>query len=261
MPNEDAILLCEIAAGVATLTLNRPAVLNALNGPQRRGLTEAFLRLDSDPAVRAVVLRGAGRSFCAGQDQKESVGFDAAGAAGRIDEYAALYAAIRALGKPLIAALHGHVAGAGLQLALLCDLRIAAAETRCGMTEFAVGSAAIMGSALLLPIVGETVMKRLVMMADFISAEVALGCGLVTELHPATTWDSRVAALAAEAATRAPLGVRLTKNWWRQMSQPQFDAMVLHAHHAHAENFAAGGLSQGARRFVEVSRSGPRPYG
>ena len=250
MPDEDAILLCDVADGVATLTLNRPAVLNALNSAQRRGLTEAFLRLDADAAVRAVVLRGAGRSFCAGQDQKESARFDAVGAARRIDEYAALYAAIRSLGKPLIAALHGHVAGAGLQLALLCDLRIAAADTRCGMTEFAVGSAAIMGSALLLPIVGETVMKRLVMMADFIPAGEALRCGLLTEVHPDAELASRITTLAAEATTRAPLGVRLTKSWWRQMSQPQFDEMVAQAHRVHAENFASGGLSQGAKQFV-----------
>jgi enoyl-CoA hydratase/carnithine racemase len=250
MPDDDPILLCDIAEGVATLTLNRPAVLNALNGPQRRALTEAFLRLDTDSAVRAVVLRGAGRSFCAGQDQKESAAFDASGAAGRIGEYATLYTAMRALGKPLIAALHGYVAGAGLQLALLCDLRIAAPDARCGMTEFAVGSAAIMGSTLLLPIVGETAMKRLVMLADFIPAEEAFRCGLLTEIHPAATFHDRIATLAAEAATRSPLGVRLTKDWWRRMSQPQFDAMVAQAHSAHAENFAAGGLSHGARKFV-----------
>ncbi len=250
MAGEEPILLCDVAVGIATLTLNRPRVLNALNGPQRRALTEAFLRLDADPEVRAVVLRGNGRCFCAGQDQKESASFDADGAARRIDEYAALYAAMRALGKPLIAALHGHVAGAGLQLALLCDLRIAADDVQLGMTEFAVGSAAIMGSALLLPVVGETVMKRLVMMADFIGADPALRYQLLTEVHPMAALEDRVRVLAAEAASRPPLGVRLTKAWWREMTQAGFEATVAHARHAHAENFAAGGLSHGARRFI-----------
>jgi enoyl-CoA hydratase/carnithine racemase len=251
---DDRTLLCTTKNGIATLSLNRPAVLNALNGAQRRALTAAFGALDADPQVRAVVLQGEGRSFCAGQDQNESASFDAAGASRRIDEYAALYAAMRALGKPLIARLHGHVAGAGLQLALLCDLRIAATGTRLGMTEFSIGSAAIMGSALLLPVVGEAVMKQLVTMSDFIDAEAALACHLVSEVHPAESLEARVAALAEIAATRPPGGVRLTKAWWRRMTQPRFDEMVAHAHQAHAENFASGTLSQGARAFVGGQR-------
>ena len=97
-------------------------------------------------------------------------------------------------------------------------------------------------------------MKRLVMLADFIPADQALAYNLVTEVHPAAALPARVADLAAQLAARPPGGVRLTKAWWREMSQAGFDASVAHAHRAHAENFAAGALSHGARRFVQGGR-------
>src|SRR5262249_28825707 len=151
---------------VATVALERPAVLNALNQEQRRNLELLFRALEVHDQVRVVVLRGAGSSFCSGQDQRETARMDAEAAAQRVEEYVAAYKALRALGKPVIARLHGYTSGTGLQLALLSDLRIATTGARLGMTELNVGSTAILGSALMRATVGEAVMRRLVLLAD-----------------------------------------------------------------------------------------------
>ncbi|WP_426955025.1 enoyl-CoA hydratase/isomerase family protein [Muricoccus radiodurans] len=244
-----------VEAGVATLTLRRPQVLNALNRRQRLDLIDAFLRLDADDAVRCIVLRGEGRAFCAGQDQKESAGMDAAAAHDRIEHYLQLYDRMRRCSKPVIARMHGPVAGAGLQLALLCDLRIAAEDTRCGMTEFNIGSAAITASFLLVPVIGESLTRRLIMMADFIPASEALSWHLLHEVHPEGALDARVAEVAAGLAAKPPGGIRLTKEWWRLRTEDEFGKLKAFAHEAHAANFAAGALSAGARAFVAGKRA------
>ncbi|WP_137179812.1 enoyl-CoA hydratase/isomerase family protein [Roseomonas sp. AR75] len=239
-----------LSDGFATIALNRPAVLNALNRQQRGDLTEAFAALEDDPAVRCIVLRGEGRAFCAGQDQKESAALDATAAHERIEAYARLYDRMRRMTRPLVARLHGPVAGAGFQLALLCDLRIAAEDLRMGMTELNIGSAAIMGSFLLREVVGEAAMKRLVLTGDWVGAPEALQLGLVHEVLPSARLDARVADLAASLAAKPPGGLALTRAWWREMSETRFVDMVRHAHEAHAANFAAGSLTAGARGFL-----------
>jgi len=239
---------------IATLTLDRPQVLNAMNHQQRANLEAAFKALEADEAVRVIVLRGNGRAFCAGQDQKESATMDAAGAHRRIEGYSSLYTLMRSLSKPIIARLHGYATGAGLQLALLSDLRIAADDTKVGMTELNVGSAAIMGSAFLLPLIGEAEMRRLVMMSEFVPADKALAMKLVHEVLPADELDARVMEIATKMAGWPALGIALTKEWWRKMGDELFQASLDQARQSHARNFAAGGLSHGARKFLERAR-------
>jgi len=239
---------------IATLTLDRPQVLNALNHQQRANLEAAFKALEADEAVRVIVLRGNGRAFCAGQDQKESATMDAAGAHRRIEGYSSLYTLMRSLSKPIIARLHGYATGAGLQLALLSDLRIAADDTKVGMTELNVGSAAIMGSAFLLPLIGEAEMRRLVMMSEFVPADKALAMKLVHEVLPADELDARVMEIATKMAGWPALGIALTKEWWRKMGDELFQASLDQARQSHARNFAAGGLSHGARKFLERAK-------
>lgn len=249
-------LAVDVTERIATVTLNRPDVLNAMNHAQRANLELAFKALDADPGVRVIVLAGAGRAFCAGQDQKESAAMDAHGAARRIEGYASLYKVMRGLSKPLIARIQGYSTGAGLQLALLCDLRLAGPAAKIGMTELNVGSAAIMGSAFLLPLIGEANMRRLVLLSDFIGAQQALDMNLVHEvLADDAALDARVAEIAKGLAGRPPMGVALTKEWWRVMGDAQFEAAMDHARRAHAKNYAAGGLSEAAKSFVAGARA------
>jgi len=250
LPGVTETLLVDLDGPVATLTLNRPEVLNAINHAQRANLETAFKALEADERVRVIVLRGAGRAFCAGQDQKESAAMDAHGASRRIEAYASLYTTMRALSKPVIARVHGYSTGAGLQIALLSDLRIVTRDAKFGMTELNVGSAAIMGSAFLLPLIGEAAMRRLVLLSDFIDAEEARRMNLVHEVWDADAADVRIREIAQGLAGRAALGVALTKEWWRLLGDDVFNAAMAHARQAHAKNFASGGFSAGSARFV-----------
>src|SRR5579871_1718452 len=112
-------------AGVLTITLNRPDVLNALNRAVHAGIHDALVQAEHDDAVRAVVITGAGRGFCVGQDLQEFAGGAGDVAQNLRDNYHRNVLAIRALQKPVIAAVNGAAAGAGMSLALACDVRIA----------------------------------------------------------------------------------------------------------------------------------------
>lgn len=250
IPGVTETLLVGVTNRVATLTLNRPEVLNALNHQQRQNLEVAFKALDVDDNVRVIVVRGNGRAFCAGQDQRESASMDADGSSRRIEGYASLYATIRRVSKPIISRVHGYSTGAGLQIPLLSDLRIVTDDAKFGMTELSVGSAAIMGSAFLLPLIGEANMRQMVLLSDFISAAQAREMNLVNEVWPAESIDARIAEVTAGLVKRAPLGVAMTKEWWRILGDDVFNATMDRARAVHASNFAAGGLSAGARNFV-----------
>src|SRR5438067_1637415 len=121
-------ILFEAADGVATITLNRPEVLNSFTRPMARALCEAFDRAASDDGIRAIVLTGAGRGFCAGQDLSEALPADGAmpdlGDIVR-DSYNPVIRAIRTIEKPVICAVNGVAAGAGANLAYACDIVIA----------------------------------------------------------------------------------------------------------------------------------------
>ncbi|MEA2607714.1 MAG: 2-(1,2-epoxy,2-dihydrophenyl)acetyl-CoA isomerase, partial [Chloroflexota bacterium] len=122
-----ADLRVEIADAVATITLDRPDALNARTVPLKEELLTAFAAVGADDAVRAVVLTGAGRAFCAGQDLRERLEPDAAPLETEIRlRYNPLVRAMRALDKPIVGAINGIAAGAGASLAFACDIRIAA---------------------------------------------------------------------------------------------------------------------------------------
>ena len=175
-------LAIEINGSSATLTLNRPQVMNAFDRAQRLRLDAALRSLDEDGDVRVLVITGGGRAFCAGQDQHESAAMDAAASAQRIDDYMSLYRTVRALRKPMIAWVNGVAAGAGLQIALMCDLRIASTAARIGMTELKVGSVAVTGSFLLNALVGEAVMRRMVLLTEVLDAKQSFELGLLHEV-------------------------------------------------------------------------------
>lgn len=242
---------------VAYVTLSRPEVLNALNHELRMGLIETLTRCNDDEATRVVVLRGEGRAFCAGQDQKESSQFDHDGAALRIEMYGRLFSVLRDMSKPTIAKIKGYSVGAGFQVALLCDLRIAADTAKVGMTELNIGSPCITGSGILRQVAGsETPMKWLVLTGELISAAEAKSYNLVHEVVADEALDDRVDAVACIVAQKAPLALRLTKEWWRAMTREHFDATMKRAHSAHAENFARGGIKAGSTAFLARKRAG-----
>ncbi len=257
MPSTKPCVTLSVEKGVGLITMDRPHALNAFDRTQRELFQSALQSADADEDVRAIVITGAGKAFCAGQDQHESAAMDAAGSAARIDSYMELYEVVRALSKPVIARINGVAAGAGLQIALMSDLRIASTQARFGMTEFKVGSAAIFGSTLLYSIIGEAAMKRLVLLAEIVPAAQSLALGLVHEVVDDVRLDERVAEICAQVSQWAPSSVAITKSWWKEMGDEMFAKAATAARRGHALNFASGTYSLGAKKFTQRKQVKP----
>jgi 2-(1,2-epoxy-1,2-dihydrophenyl)acetyl-CoA isomerase len=206
-------LRVEVDGPVATLTLDRPEALNALTIPMKVALRAALEGIAGDRAVRAVILTGAGRAFCAGQDLAEREQPDAA----PLDEevrarYNPIIRTLRSMGQPVIAAVNGVAAGAGASLAFACDLRIAAADARFVLAFGRIGLIPDSGATWLLPrLVGTARAADMAFVGDPISAEEALRIGLVSRVVPPDDLLAEARALADRVAAAAPLAVALTK--------------------------------------------------
>lgn len=249
--SDSEILLTEVCDGVATVTLNRPNVLNALNNDMRRGLTGVLTRLNEDDGVRVIVLQGAGRAFCAGQDQKESKAFSRERASERIQAYGELFDTLRRTFKPVVSKIHGYSVGAGFQVALHSDLRIAAESAKVGLTELNIGAPCITGSGAMWPVAGAAVVKELVLTGAFVEARRAFELGLLTEVVPEERLAERVDEIVATLKEKPPLAVRITKQFWQRLTEADFRATMEFAASGHAESFESGELVEGATRFAE----------
>jgi enoyl-CoA hydratase len=206
----DAPVLCEIADGVATVTLNRPDRMNAWTHGMEIAYFDLVDALDDDPAVRAVVLTGAGRGFCPGLDASD-LADRTQGIAGRegVDR-PMTYA--RGLRKPLIAAINGTCVGGGLELAMACDLRLAARSARFGLPENNLGLIpGIGGCSRLVKLVGFGRAKELVMTGEIISADDALHHGLVGRVVDDGALMTEARALAERLRAKAPQALGIAK--------------------------------------------------
>lgn len=177
----DSVLLVDKADGLAVLTMNRPARLNALSLELRRALFETFTALEADPATRVVILTGAGRAFSAGLDLGEL----GSGAAihGRREPWADTAAAIRSFSGPVIGAVNGVAVTGGFELALNCDLLVASTEARFADTHGRVGLLAGWGlSQRLSRVIGLARAKELSLTGNFIDAATAERWGLVNRV-------------------------------------------------------------------------------
>ncbi len=206
-------LRVEIDGPVATLTLDRPAALNALTVSVKVGLREALESIAADRSVRAVILTGAGRAFCAGQDLAEREEPDAAPLDVEVRErYNPIIRALRSMGQPVIAAVNGVAAGAGASLAFACDLRIAAEEARFVLAFGRIGLVPDSGATWFLPrLVGPAKAAELALVGDAVDAAEALRIGLVSKVVPGDRLMPEARALADRIAAGAPLAMSLTK--------------------------------------------------
>jgi enoyl-CoA hydratase/carnithine racemase len=197
-------------AGIACLTLNRPDKRNAIDDATRAALAQAFAGFEDDIAIRVVILTGAGTAFCAGVDLASpgNVPVHSSIAASPVVTRPRLTAPLDAFSKPVIAALNGVAVGGGLELALACDIRIAATGARFGLTEVKIGSLpGSGGTQRLVGAVGRTFAAQMLFTGELISAEQALAAGLVSELHAPDALMGRAFALAKVIAENAPLSL------------------------------------------------------
>jgi 2-(1,2-epoxy-1,2-dihydrophenyl)acetyl-CoA isomerase len=203
----------EAADGIATITLDRPEALNALTVPMKRDLLAAFRAVARDRAVRAVVLTGAGRAFCAGQDLKERLEPGATPLAVEVRErYNPIVRAMRALDQPIVGAINGVAAGAGASLAFACDLRIAAEGASFALAFGRIGLVPDTGATWFLPrLVGPAKAAELALLGEALSASDAERFGLVARVVPTEVLADEARGIAARLAGLAPQALALTK--------------------------------------------------
>jgi enoyl-CoA hydratase len=209
---ENAVLF-KTEGNVGVVTLNRPDRLNAINGDLLEGLIEKLRMAGQDADLAAVILTGAGRAFCAGEDLKEtSAGKsfdDWAAETGRLQD---VQRVIMALGKPLIAAVRGYALGGGCEFALSCDIRLAAEDAQFGFPETDVGlTITTAGTKLLTQIVGLGKAKELVFTGDFVDAREALRIGLANRITTAEGLLEEALAMARKIGEKSPLALKLSR--------------------------------------------------
>jgi 2-(1,2-epoxy-1,2-dihydrophenyl)acetyl-CoA isomerase len=211
-------LLESVKDGVATLTLNRPDRLNAMSGPMLDALLEALARLADDGEVGAVILTGSGRGFCAGGDVKAMAEGREFGGTTLEEKAQGLRAKMEVsrwlheMPKPTIAMVRGAAAGAGLSLALACDLRVAADSARFATAFARVGySGDFGGSYFLTQLVGTAKARELYMTADLVDSAQALALGLVNRVVPDALLETETMALATRLAKGPSVAYRYMK--------------------------------------------------
>lgn len=212
--------------GVLTLTLNRPEALNALTRALLAALRESLAEAARDDAVRAVVLTGEGRGFCTGQDLSD-IEPNASLSEMVAASYNPVVRTLAALDKPVIAAVNGAAAGAGLSLALACDLRIAA-DNASFVTAFTrIGLVMDSGMSYFLPrLVGWPKAFELLAFSPRLSAQEALACGLVDKVVPLEQVRQEAQALAAQLAQGPTRAYRLIKQALRRSATADLDEML-----------------------------------
>lgn len=201
-------------SSVATITVDRPEKHNAMDVPTRKELRAAFERAADDDDVRVIVLRGAGEnSFIAGADLAQTAEFDHMDGLEYVTEHAqGLYNYVAEVPKPTIAAIDGYAFGGGTEIALACDIRIAEAGIKMGLTETRVGvMPAGGGTQRLAGVVGVGTAKELIYRGKPVVAEEAEEIDLVNHVYSSDEFEEEVYALAEEIAERSPIALRMAK--------------------------------------------------
>ena len=212
------VLLYELEAGVASLTLNRPDKLNAFTDELLMALLKKLKDCERDPEARCIIIRGAGRGFCAGQDlaavrDRESEGASGMNFKTHLEKtYNKVIHKIRTIEKPVIGGINGVAAGAGASLALACDLRVAVDSAKFIQSFIGVGLVPDSGSSFFLPrMVGYARAFELAITAERLTASDAAQLGLVNRVYSADDFETGLRDYAASIANAPTLAIGLTK--------------------------------------------------
>jgi len=205
--------LYEKSEGIATITINRPEALNALNHKTINELLARVEEAEKDENIKVIVITGSGdRAFCAGADLKIMKGVSPEKGTALAKHGQHLMNRIEALGKPVIAAANGYALGGGWELAMACDIRIAAENAQIGQPEINVGLIPGWGGTQRLPrYVGKGVAKELIFTGKRIDAKTAERLGLVNMVVPVDQLKAKVKELALELASKPPVAIKLSK--------------------------------------------------
>ncbi|ETX30125.1 2-(1,2-epoxy-1,2-dihydrophenyl)acetyl-CoA isomerase PaaG [Roseivivax isoporae] len=249
-------VLCAFADGVLTLTLNRPEKLNAFDEDMHVALRAGFDRAATDDGVRAVLVTGAGRGFCAGQDlgNRDPRKWTEPPNLGRTLDtyYNPLLKRIRGLAKPVICAVNGVAAGAGANVAIACDLVLAARSARFIEAFAKIGLVPDAGGTWTLPhLVGEARAKALALTGEPISAEDAARWGLIWKVVDDDALMDEARALAARLAAGPTLGLGLTKKLIQEAPGRSLEAQLDAERDAQARAGRSADYAEGVTAFLE----------
>ena len=250
-------LLLERDGPVAILTVNRPAVLNALNTPTTDELRRAVLELKRDAAVRVVILTGAGeKAFIAGADINELAALKPTQGKEHAQRGQHVFDLVEHMGKPVIAAINGFCLGGGCELAMACTLRIAADTARIGQPEINLGIIpGYAGSQRLPRLVGKGVALDLLLTGRQVKADEALAIGLVNKVVPAAQLMAAAKELAAELATKAPIAVQYIIEAVNRGLEMSFDKAQVHEATLFGLVASTADMREGTRAFLEKRKA------
>ena len=254
---EEKLVLYERKENVGIITLNRPKSLNAITDPLLMDLKTAMDAARADKEARVFIFKGEGRAFCAGADTKEAVSFASP------EEHAEHYESMGQLmmsimdigGRPVIAQIQGYAVGGGLELALYCDLRIAAEDAKLGFAETRVGATTAISATYILPrIIGLAKAKELLLVSEFIDGKEAERIGMVNKAVPLEDLERVTWELAKKIAGNYPLEVRLAKG----AIDRGMDSNLLNAYKASRadgrESYRAGARRRGMAEARETAK-------
>ena len=252
MAQDDFVLQQRDARGVVTLTLNRPNAFNALSEGMIDALTRAFEALAADDTLRAVVIAGAGKAFCAGHDLKEMRA--APSQAYYEDLFArcgAMMLAIQRLPVPVIARVHGIATAAGCQMVAICDLAVAASDARLAVSGINVGLFCATPSVTLSRNVGRKAAFEMLVTGDFVSADEARTIGLVNRVAPPEALDAEVESLVASIVGKPRQALALGKALFYRQLETGLEAGLADASRTMACNMMDASALEGVQAFID----------
>lgn len=256
-PDIDSDVLYDVTDGVATLTLNRAERMNTISGPMLDRLTHLLVTANADPDVRAVILTGTGRAFCAGLDlvsatKGEGIDSSAVAAKATIDLRNTPPTVLFAMDKPTICALNGSAAGYGMDMAIGCDIRVMAEDAKLAAAFVKRGVVPESGGTWLLPrMIGWAKAAELIFTGRTLTAAESLDLGLANHVVPAADVAATALGIAREIAANAPVAVQAAKRMMRMGLDETFETHVQHVYLQLLPLFATQDFQEGIRSFLE----------
>ena len=249
------LLLCDIDAPIAVVTINRPDKLNALNAQVMDELDACFVELARNDEVRAIIITGAGdKAFVAGADIGQFSGMTHSDAEAFAKRGQSVFSRIESSGKPVIAAVNGYALGGGCELALACHIRIAASGASFGQPEVTLGITPGYGGTQRLPrIVGRGIAFEMILTGDPVSAERAERIGLVNAVVPADELLTEARRIAGRIAQRGPVAVTLSARAVLAADLKLEQGLFVEAE-LFGRSFATDDVKEGVAAFLEKRR-------
>lgn len=245
-------IIVEIQEGIATVTLNRPEVLNALNDQVFNELAAAALKLAIDPSVRVVIITGGEKVFAAGADIAQMATATAVDVTISDKHSHRAFQLIETMPKPVIAAIAGYALGGGCELTLVADIRIAAENAQFGLPEIKLGILPGAGGTQRLPrLIGQGRAKELIFSGDFIKADDALRIGLVNKVVPTDQLIEEAKRMARKFVAQGAVALRLAKSSVNEGLRMDLEAGLEYEHKCFSLLFSTEDQKEGMRAFLE----------